>query len=164
MIFNIKITGKKLLFAGGGKIAEAKIKKLIKESPEISVIAPEVTEYIRTLGKEGKINIIEREIRIDDITENYFLVICATNNQELNRKISIECRKLGILHDDLSNHRNSDIMMVASTIIGNLTLTISTDGVAPSIARRLKTELEEDLMHNSNNFEEDIKTIYNKKM
>lgn len=68
------------------------------------------------------------------------------------------------MHDDLSNHRNSDIMMVASTIIGNLTLSISTDGMAPAIARRLKTELEEDLIHNGNNFEEDIKTIYNKKM
>ncbi|EQB73896.1 MAG: hypothetical protein AMDU4_FER2C00038G0010 [Ferroplasma sp. Type II] len=53
MIFNIKISGKRILFVGGGNIAERKIKKLIEESPKISVISPEVTDFIKIMGKEG---------------------------------------------------------------------------------------------------------------
>ncbi len=164
MIFNIKLVGKKILFAGGGHIAEFKIKKFLKESPKIYVIAPSFTDYIRNLGTDSTINIIQREIAISDITGEYFLVISATDNPLINKQISIACERLGILHDDLSNHLNSDTMMVANTEFNNLTISISTAGNDPKTSKRLKTELEGDLNSGSNNFEEDIKTIYNKKM
>lgn len=164
MIFNIKIKGKKLLFVGGGKIAEFKIKKLIKESPDISVIAPEITDYIQSLGSNRSINIIKREFEIDDITDEYFMVISSTDDPLINKEVSIACEKLGILHDNASNHADSDIMMVASALIGNLTISISTDGNDPSIAKMLKNELEEDCVSGNYDFENDVKTIYNKKM
>lgn len=164
MIFNIKIKGKKILFVGGGSIAEFKIKKLIKESPDISVIAPEITDYIQSLGREGSINIIKKKFEINDITDEYFMVISSTDNPLINKEVSIACARLGILHDNAGDHIDSDIMMVASAIIGNLTISISTDGNDPSIAKKLKDELEEDCVSGNYNFEDDIKTIYHKKM
>ena len=164
MIFNVKIAGKRILFVGGGNIAERKIKKLIEESPKISVIAPEVTDFIKNMGKEGRVEIIEREIRNDDLTGDFFMVICATDRPEVNEKISNICRNLGILHDDISNHENSDIMMAATTVVGELTISISTNGNDPSAAKQLKNDLENDLISNNHNFEKYIKMIYNKKM
>jgi len=116
------------------------------------------------LGREGSISIIKRKFKINDITDEYFMVISSTGDPLINEEVSTACEKLGILHDNAGNHTDSDIMMVASAIIGNLTISISTDGNDPSIAKILKNELEEDCATGNYNFEKDIKTIYNKKM
>ncbi|HIH59638.1 MAG TPA: hypothetical protein HA289_00390 [Ferroplasma sp.] len=49
-------------------------------------------------------------------------------------------------------------------MVGDLTISISTNGNDPSTAKRLKNDLENDLISNNHNFEKYIKMIYNKKM
>ncbi|WP_337860080.1 bifunctional precorrin-2 dehydrogenase/sirohydrochlorin ferrochelatase [Ferroplasma sp.] len=164
MMFNIKLNGKKILFAGGGRIAERKIKKLLSEGANITVISPEVTDYISDLGKAGKINIIKREITGNDIQNAYFMVLCTTNNPEVNKEISYICKKNNILHDDTGNHINSDIMMVSSKKINGITLSISTCGNNPAISKKLIDFLDNDLISNSMDFENYIKIIYASRM
>lgn len=164
MIFNIKLDGREILFAGGGKVAERKIKKLLIENTHITVIAPKTTDYIDNLGKMGKINIIKRDINVNDIKNNYFMVICATDNSEVNEEIANICKERHILHDDTGNHASSDIMMVASTEINGITLAISTYGNNPATAKKLKDCLENDLISNGYEFENYIKIIYKKQI
>jgi precorrin-2 dehydrogenase/sirohydrochlorin ferrochelatase len=164
MIFNIRIKGKKILIVGGGEIAERKIKKFESENPDICVIAPKFTPYINDMACEGRLILIRREVNNTDITDDYFLVICATDNKEVNSKIAGICSNMNILHDDLSNQQNSDIIMAACKKIGSLVMAISTLGNSPSLAKKLINNLEGDLTSDTYNFEKDIKNIYDKKI
>ena len=91
MIFNITLKNRKILIAGGGRIAERKIKLLLAEGVVIYVISPEVSEFIQTLSDEGKIELTKKKIEPDDIKNKYFMVLCATSDQTANNLISDIC-------------------------------------------------------------------------
>lgn len=164
MIFNIGLKNKKILIAGGGKIAERKIKVLLPENPLIHVISPEVTEFIKKLSDEGNIQLSLRNIEVSDINNSYFMVLCITDKQDVNDMISSICKRMGILHDDSGNHNNSDIMMVANAGIGDITIAISTGGSSPRTSKMLKDLLIHDMKTSEYSFEETIKAIYHKKI
>ncbi len=160
MLCSLNLSGKKVLFAGGGKIAERKVLSILKENALISIVSPEVTETIKKLGEEKRIKIISRKFLDDDIN-GMFLVFCATDDKEINGHIAKICSNKNILHDDISCHNNSDFMMVATVAAGELKIAISTDGLNPSISGKAKLLLENDLDYNSLTFEKYIKEIYN---
>ncbi len=164
MIFNVTLENRKILIAGGGKIAERKIKTLLAENPIIHVISPETTEFIEKLSDDGRIELTRKMIEVGDINENYFMVLCATDNRDVNNMVSDICKNRNILHDNSGNHKNSDIMMTASAHIGGITVAISTDGSSPETSKRLKNLLIQDLKTSEYSFEDTIKAIYHKKM
>ncbi len=164
MIFNIKLKNRKILIAGGGRIAERKIKLFLAEDVVIYVISQEVSEFIQTLSDEGKIELTKRKIEPDDIKDKYFMVLCATNDQTVNNMISDICRTKNILHDNSGNHVNSDIMMTANVHINDITIAISTNGSSPEISKTLKNLLISDLDSSEYTFEDTIKAIYHKKI
>ncbi|WMT52142.1 MAG: bifunctional precorrin-2 dehydrogenase/sirohydrochlorin ferrochelatase [Ferroplasma sp.] len=164
MIFNINLENKKILIAGGGRIAERKIKVLLSENTLIHVISPEVTEFIKKLSDNGIIRLTWRNIEASDINNSYFMVLCATDKRDVNDMISRICRDRNILHDNSGNHNNSDIMMVANTAIGDIIIAISTGGSSPRTSKMLKDLLIHDMKSSGYSFEDTIKAIYNDKM
>ena len=164
MIFNIKLKNREILIAGGGRIAERKIKLFLTEDAVIYVISPEVSEFIQTLSDEGKIELTKRDIELGDITDKYFMVLCATSDQAVNNMISNICSAKNILHDNSGDHVNSDIMMTANVHIDDITIAVSTGGNSPEISKTLKNLLIQDLDSSEYTFEDTIKAIYHKKI
>ena len=91
----INIADKKILVAGGGTIALRRIRTLLKFGADIHVIAPELCEELTQLEEEGKIKAEHREYRTGDI-RGAQIVLAATDDHEVNRKIWEECRAAGI--------------------------------------------------------------------
>lgn len=92
----IDLRGMKVLVVGGGKIATRRIQKLMDFDPVITVISPQISDYLKNL--ETNINFIKREFKAGDIKElNPFLVIAATNDREVNRSVGNICKSNGIL-------------------------------------------------------------------
>ncbi|WP_243349128.1 bifunctional precorrin-2 dehydrogenase/sirohydrochlorin ferrochelatase [Parabacteroides sp. FAFU027] len=89
---SINVTGKKILMIGGGKVASHKAEIMARFVTNVTVIAPEISDKIRTLPFE----IIEKEYESSDL-DGYFLVYVVTDNHELNRKIKQDCEERGIL-------------------------------------------------------------------
>ena len=56
--FFIDISAKKCVVVGGGIVAKRKVEKLLPYEPEITVVAPEICEFLRLC--EG-ITLVERE-------------------------------------------------------------------------------------------------------
>lgn len=158
------LKNRKILIAGGGKIAERKIKLFLAEDAVIYVISPKVSEFIQKLSDEGKIELTKRKIESGDIKDKYFMVLCATSDQMINNMISDICRAKNILHDNSGDHANSDIMMTANLHINNITIAISTSGSSPGTSKTLKNLLIRDLDSSEYTFEDTIKAIYHKKI
>ena len=93
----VDISGKKALIAGGGKIAERRIKILLDYGADISVIAPEVSEYIENAASLGTIRLFKRKYKEGDITDlTPYLVIAATDDRQVNHEIAMEAKNLNI--------------------------------------------------------------------
>jgi len=93
----VDIHGKKALIAGGGKIAERRIKVLLDFGADITVISPEVSEYIENAASLGTICLLERKYQEGDIAAlTPFLVIAATDKRDMNHQIAIEAKSIDI--------------------------------------------------------------------
>jgi len=93
----VDMKGRKTLIAGGGKVAERRIKVLLKFGADITVIAPEVSEYIENAASLGTIRLFKRKYKGGDIKNLIpFLVIAAADDRQVNHQITAEAKKLDI--------------------------------------------------------------------
>jgi len=89
--------GRKALIAGGGKIAERRIKVLLDFGADITVISPEVGEYIENAASLGRICLLKRNYQEGDVAAlTPFLVIAATSDRQANHQIAVEAKSLDI--------------------------------------------------------------------
>ena len=118
----IDLTDKKILVAGGGKIALRRVRTLLKFGTDIHVIAPELCEELTQMEEEGKITAEHREYRAGDIDDSQ-IVLAATDDHEVNRQIWKECRAAGIIVNAADDKKLCDfyfpsVVMTDDTVIG----------------------------------------------
>ncbi|MGO1368714.1 precorrin-2 dehydrogenase/sirohydrochlorin ferrochelatase family protein [Senegalia sp. (in: firmicutes)] len=134
----LNIKNKKIAIIGGGNIAYRKLKKLVDYDANITLIAPNINEEIYKY--KDKISIIKDKYKKTYIL-NSFLVIAATDDKVLNQKISNDCKDENILFNNISD-MYSDFIVPSSIKRGDLTISISTNGKSPSLAKKICLEIE----------------------
>ncbi len=85
----IELKGRQCLVVGGGQVAYRKVKKLLRFGAEITVISPEILPEILAIGE---VACQKKQFEDTDIGEQT-LVVAASNDKELNHRISGICRK-----------------------------------------------------------------------
>jgi precorrin-2 dehydrogenase / sirohydrochlorin ferrochelatase len=138
----LKLAGKKVVVVGGGRVAERKISGLIATKANITVIAPEISLELQLFVKTGEIEWLAKIFSDEDI-EGAFLVFAATNDRELNQKIkdATEANSLITIADD---PEESDFHVPAKVQRGRLTVAVSTGGASPTLARKIRSQLEQE--------------------
>lgn len=136
------ISRKEVVVVGGGRVAERKIRDLVKCDASVTVISPEVTEPIEKMVERGFAQWLKREFDRNDL-EHAFMVIAATDNRVVNHKISQICDYEGILVNRVDQPEASDFISPSVVRRGRLTIAVSTDGAAPSVSRRITEQLGE---------------------
>ena len=137
---HVNIEGKKCLVVGGGKTAERKVNTLVRYGGKVVVISPTATQRIKSLAKTEKVLWHKRRYKGADLS-GVFLVFCATDSAGLNRVISGEAQKRGILVNVVDSLKNCDFISPSLIERGHLKVSISTEGLAPLLSRRLRDEL-----------------------
>jgi siroheme synthase-like protein len=93
----VDISGRKALIAGGGNVAERRVKVLASFGADITVISPEATEYIEQASSLNKLCFLKRKYREGDIAAMMpFLVVAATDERQANHGIMAEAKNLNI--------------------------------------------------------------------
>ena len=142
--FFIDLKNKNGLVVGGGVIALRKIEKIIPYCRRITVCAPRICDEIRAVPG---ITILEEVFR-EDFLEERFFVIAATDDKEVNRRISVICQERGILVNSVDDASACSFIFPALVNRGDLSIGISTGGASPTAAILLKNEIEELLPDN----------------
>ena len=140
----IQMQGQPCVVIGGGKIAEGKADGLLAAEANVTVISPELTPRLYELAEQYHITYIPRTYQPGDL-RGAFLVICATDQIEINHQVWQEAtanRQLVNVVDDTPRCN-----FIAPSILrkGDLTIAISTSGKAPALAVRLKERLGREL-------------------
>jgi siroheme synthase-like protein len=138
---NISLKDRPCLVVGGGPVALRKIEKLIDYKADITVIASDVLERIEYYDKRGFIKLEKRDYKTADAT-TYGLVIAATDDEPLNKKIYDECHKIGIPVNVVDNPPLCDFIFPATMRRNHLSVSISSDGTAPFLTGHLRVILD----------------------
>lgn len=137
----INIADKKILVAGGGTIALRRIRTLLKFGADIHVIAPELCEELTQLEEEGKIKAEHREYRTGDI-RGAQIVLAATDDHEVNRKIWEECRAAGIIVNAADDKKLCDFYFPSVVMTDEAVIGINSGGADPSITKKIRRKIE----------------------
>ena len=138
---HINIEGRKCLVVGGGKTAERKVKTLLRYGGKVVVIAPKATEEIKRISQKKKVLWHKRVYKDSDLNQA-FLVISATDIESLNKEIGKKARKRGILINVVDSLEDCDFISPSLVERGHLRLSISTEGLAPLLSKKIRKDLD----------------------
>lgn len=146
MIVDLNLAGKNVVVIGGGIEGVRKVKGLLGQNCKITVISERLNSYLEELAQQKKIEIVKMKIKDANILDNYhniFLVLAATDNKELNRKIVEKGRSMMSFVYAADDPPVSDFSYASIiNIEGIMQIAISTFGKSPIMARRLRIKAE----------------------
>ena len=137
----MKLAGKQCLVVGAGKVCEPKIGGLIDTDARIHVVAISATDQVREWADAGKIELELRAFSSSDLDDK-FLAVVATASRSLNERIYLEAQQSGVLCNVVDVPEYCDFFYPAVVQRGNLQIAISTAGQSPSLAQKLRQQLE----------------------
>src|SRR4030081_2592305 len=137
----MKLTGRQCLVVGAGKVGEPKIGGLINTGAHIRVVAIEATQAVREWARAGKVELELRAFSADDLN-GAFLAIVATASRSLNELVYREAQRRGVLCNVVDVPEYCDFFYPAVVRRGDLQIAISTAGQSPSLAQKLRQQLE----------------------
>jgi precorrin-2 dehydrogenase/sirohydrochlorin ferrochelatase len=138
---NLDILNRKCLVVGGGSVGTRKVLTLLDCGAIVTVVSPEATEKLLELAGNGSIRWGKRSYLASDL-DTMFLVIGATDDEELNRQISADAEKLNMLCNIADRPEVCNFILPAIVNRGDLVISISTSGKSPAFAKKLRKELE----------------------
>ncbi len=130
------------LVVGGGPIAERKVKGLLEAGARVALVSPTVTPRLRRRIDKGQFKYSNREFRSSDL-DGMYLLITATDDMPLNRRIGIEGRDRGLIVNVVDDPDYCDFIAPSIVRRGDITFAISTGGASPALARWLRRQIEE---------------------
>ena len=140
---SIDLNNKNVLVIGAGKIALRKIATLLNYNCNINVITKEILEEkFLELEKNNKIKIFKNQEFEEKFLEDTFLVVSATDNKELNDKISKLCMSKNILVNNITSQDNMNLRFMSILSNDDIQISITANG-NPKKAVEVKNKIKE---------------------
>ena len=161
-LFSIELNleGRNVLVVGGGRIALRKVKTLIPTGAHITVVAPQFDPEFNALCRhserseesscfsnsatveQSSITLKQRPYEPLDLRCVFMVFIC-TDQPAVNAQVSNDARARRILVNNACDYLDGDFIVPARMDFGeNIAVTVSTQGRAPSLAKKLKQKIQ----------------------
>lgn len=137
---NLKLAGRSCLVIGGGSVAERKIAVLLGAGAVVTIISPNLTPRLALWASKGKLLHRSQPYGKGDAV-GYSLVFCATGSSNVNERAALEAKQAGAWVNVADNPDLCDFTLPAQLRRGDLSMTVSTGGNSPALARELRNEL-----------------------
>ena len=140
---NMDVEDECCLVVGGGRVAERKVKLLHESGANLTVVSPEFSESLSELLEDERINYLEEKFRGHHLESNV-LVIAATSDREVNKRVSKSARERNIPVNVVDDKELSNFTLTANFNRGNLMIAVSTAGASPALSASIKERLKEE--------------------
>lgn len=138
---SLNIAGRKCVVIGGGAVAFRKVNMLLEFGASIEVISDSFCPELIQMGERGNVILIHRGYIEGDL-EGSALAIAATDDGDINQRISKEGRNRGVLINVVDDPEKSDFIVPSYLRRGTVTISVSTGGSSPALARNIREKLE----------------------
>lgn len=135
------LKGRLVLVVGGGDVAERKTLALLEASANVVVGSPELTPPLTTLAAQGRIRHLAGRFDpawLDDV----WLVIAATDDRAANTAVSEAASARRIFANVVDDPELSTFQVPSIVDRSPVIVAISSSGVAPVLARRIRERIE----------------------
>ena len=139
----LKLKGRRAVVVGGGDIGLEKVEGLLLCDADVTLIAPDALPALQEYAAEGSISWERREYAGAVDLEGVFLAIAATNESEVNIRVSEDAEARSMLVNVVDVPPLCNFILPAIVRSGPLAIAISTAGASPALAKRMKREIAE---------------------
>jgi precorrin-2 dehydrogenase/sirohydrochlorin ferrochelatase len=143
---DLNVSQKKAIVIGGGTEGLRKVHGLLDQECDITVITSRLNMELKKMSKDGKLKLIKKRIKdasILDEFRNIFLILAATDDRQLNRKLVEKGRSMGAFAYAADDPTISDFSYTSLVNIeGLIQVAISTSGKSPIMARKIRMKIE----------------------
>ena len=140
---NLDLEGRTCLVVGGGEVGERKVRALLESGARVRLVSRELTSGLSDLARSGQVDHVGAEYRIEHLS-GVVLVFAATSDADLNTRLSQEARTRGLWVNVVDQPELCTFIVPASVSRGDLTISVSTGGRSPALAKRVRARLEEE--------------------
>ena len=137
---NLVVAGRRCLVVGGGEVAARKVEGLVEAEADVHVVAPAVSEAIRTLPVTWE----ERPYERGEVAA-YRLAVACTDDPDVNRAVFEDGEAAGVWVNSADDPAHCSFTLPSRLHHGSLLVTVSTGGDSPAFAAWLRQRLEEEI-------------------
>ena len=137
----INLKKKPVTVVGGGDIALRKVRLLIKADPNITVIARQICKDLKEILVENNHKMLLKSFHESDL-KTPTLIIAATNNPKINKRISTYAQQKNILINVVDQPKLCTFTMGSIVERDALVVSISSGGKAPVLVRKIREKIE----------------------
>jgi siroheme synthase-like protein len=138
----LRLSGRRALVVGAGDVGLEKVEGLLACDADVTLVAPDAHPALEELAAEGSITWLAREYETADL-EGCLIVIAATNDSEVNIRVSADAEKRSMLVNVADVPPLCNFILPSIVRMGPLAVAISTSGASPALAKRMKREISE---------------------
>lgn len=128
----VELEEKSILAVGAGKVALRRVSVLESFGANITVVAKDVPKEremeLKELVKRGNVRLVKRAFSPEDIKEEYFFVLAATDDEAVNETVCRMCREKGVPVNDASGQNRCDFYFPAVARKAEQVIGIAGDG------------------------------------
>jgi len=140
---NLDVKDRPCLVVGGGDEATEKTNRLLETGARVTVISPKLSDELKVLAASAKILHRGRRFKASDVEGGIWLVLNTVRTDEvLSRDLYELAKQKGFLLCSTDQPEYSTFTLPALVQRGPLRIAISTSGVSPALAKRLREDLE----------------------
>ena len=136
----LRLSGRSCLVVGGGDVGLEKVEGLVACDADVTLVAPDAVDELRSLADEGSIRWERRAFEPSDL-EGKFLAIAATSDTDVNISVYNEAERRAMLVNVVDVPPLCSFILPAIVRTGPLAIAISTAGASPALAKRMKREI-----------------------
>jgi len=141
----LKLEELEVLLVGGGKVGLEKLTAIVTNAPATSVlvVAAEISEPVKQLAeKNPSVRLQEKPFEPDDLDDKD-IVIVAVNDKSVSNYVRVLAKERKLLVNVADTPDLCDFYLGSIVDKGNLKIAISTNGKSPTIAKRMREQLNE---------------------
>ena len=136
----LKLNQQKCLVIGGGNVALHKTRMLLQHDAHVRVVSPEfVAGFLVSPCPNAER--IQRQFQPEDLEWAPLIVIAATSDSTLQKKLFQLCRSQGIFINTVDVPANCDFYFGANLAEGPIQVAVSSSGSSPRLAQRIRDKI-----------------------
>ncbi|MDM9559622.1 MULTISPECIES: siroheme synthase CysG [Bordetella] len=135
------LQGRRVVVVGGGEVAARKAQVLLEAGADVQVGAPALAPELAGLAAEGRIRHLPGEFRAEWL-DDAWLVVAATDDRAVNAAVSRAAAQRRVFSNVVDDAELSSFQVPSIVDRSPLIVAISSSGVAPVLARRLRERVE----------------------
>ena len=129
---SLDLSNRPCLVVGAGAVATRKVRGLLDSGARVTVIAPDISEEMRSLA--SRLEALEpRTFQPDDVA-GFRLVVTATGDPAVDGAVAAEADAAGVWVNSADDPAHCSFILPAVHRDGAVTIAVSTAGLSPALA------------------------------